>query len=871
LKEKKFIWLAFFIAAAIMTFVYILRGVFPFGENIILKVDLYHQYGPFHEELRSRILNGQSLFYSWEGGLGKEFITQLAYYTASPLSFLMLLFKQENMPEAMALFIVLKIAFCAGFFAYYLKQRFKRNDLSIVAFSLMYAFMAYVCGYYWNVMWLDAIALFPMVALGIERLVEQDRHILYGVSLTIVIITNFYIAFLVCVFSVLYFLVILLSNYSIKENKNIILKRCIKFAIVSLLAGGIAMFLAIPTAIALSYTTTSETGFPNTKFYENIYQIITNHFLGARLVVLGRNEDLPNIYSGIITMLLLPFYFLNKKINLKEKILYALLILFMIACSSINTLDYLIHGLHFPSNLPHRYTFVYSFILLTLAYRAFVNIRYIKLKHVFCVFVFYTLVILITEFILVPRISEIERVLSNTDIIINIVAMIIYMLLFNFYRNVSPAGKKPTLIVIVLCIIAEVCFSAYTGLDRTTSREKYVKYIHNTEDALSKMEDTENEFYRCEFRRFTTINDAALYHYKGFSQFSSLAYGATSELIQNLGIAATGNSYRYYDPTPLIDAMFNLKYIMNKNGAIREGKYDFISQFDNVWLYENKRYLSLGFMTNEDIKNWNTDLKNPFDVQNDFILKTTGIQEKMLDKIDVTDFNYTNLDITDENEDGVRKYSLTDAANLSLIPKVEINIPINTEQYVYFYVDAGNAKRVKYTVNGHTEDRELSAGRSLFDVGVVPAGTNIFVEFELTNKGEFEKTYRKDGNFKVFAASYNDDVFNRTFEQLSTQQLDVYEYDDTTVKGKINALQSGVVFTSIPFDKGWKLTVDGQQQEIIPIANDGLIGIEMLSGEHEIVLKYTPQGFKIGCIISAVSLALFVLYSIAVKKKETVA
>ncbi len=90
--ENKFVILTFFVAALIMCATYWFRGVYPFGDQIVLKVDLYHQYGPFHEELRSRILNHQSLFYSWEGGLGKEFYTQLAYYTTSPLSFLILFF-----------------------------------------------------------------------------------------------------------------------------------------------------------------------------------------------------------------------------------------------------------------------------------------------------------------------------------------------------------------------------------------------------------------------------------------------------------------------------------------------------------------------------------------------------------------------------------------------------------------------------------------------------------------------------------------------------------------------------------------------------------------------------------------------------------
>ena len=110
---NRFVIGAFVCTAIIMCITYILRHVYPFGDQIVLKVDLYHQYAPFHEELRSRILNGQSLMYSWEGGLGKEFVTQMAYYTASPISFLILLFPQKLLPEALAFFILIKTCFSA--------------------------------------------------------------------------------------------------------------------------------------------------------------------------------------------------------------------------------------------------------------------------------------------------------------------------------------------------------------------------------------------------------------------------------------------------------------------------------------------------------------------------------------------------------------------------------------------------------------------------------------------------------------------------------------------------------------------------------------------------------------------------------------
>ena len=872
--ENKFVILTFFVAALIMCATYWFRGVYPFGDQIVLKVDLYHQYGPFHEELRSRILNHQSLFYSWEGGLGKEFYTQLAYYTTSPLSFLILLFPQGNMPEALALFILLKIAFCGAFFAYYLKESFKRNDMSIVVFGVFYAFTAFVTGYYWNVMWLDSVALFPLIALGIEKLVKEDKHLFYSITLAIVIIVNFYIAFIICIFASLYFLVMLFSNYDWKHDKKVMISRFIKFAIVSIIGGGISMFLTIPTALALGQTATSNTGFPKFEIYQNVYQLITNHFIGARPVVLARNEDLPNVYSGVLAVMLAPLYFANKRVNKKEKIGMAALLIFMLLCSCIKPLDYLIHGAHFPSNLPHRYTFIYSFIMLRLAFVAFWDIKNTKLDILNYAFIIYTCIILLTEFVLAPNISDIDRVLDNGDIVINIVAMICYIILLNIYKGTESTGYATVFTVFFVFAVAEALFSSYVGLDRTTSRDSYVKYIPATDEAVAKLNEKENgNFYRTEFRRFTTINDAALYHYRGFSQFSSLAPGGISDFIGSLGIAATGNSYRYYDPTALVDALFDVKYVMNKaddsgNGEIKNERYHKIDQIDNVWVYQNDRVLPLGFMTDSKIKNWETKDSTPFAVQNQFINDAAGVSGEMFTDVPITSLNKTFMNTRDEEGNNTFKYTLTEPANLSLEPTVTAEIVSDKDQYLFVYVDAGNAKRVKYVTNTANEDRELSAGKSLFDVGHVSKGEKITVSFALTNKGEFEKTYRKDGTVKIYAASYNDSVFQQAYDKLNQHTFNITVFKDTDITGTINAEEDGVMFTSIPYVDGWHVFVDGKAVDKVDIGNRGVIGVDITKGEHTVEFKFNTRGLVPGLAISCVSVVALVGYTIFDKKRK---
>ncbi|MBR3644265.1 MAG: YfhO family protein, partial [Parasporobacterium sp.] len=349
--NNRYIFFTFIISLIIVLATYILKGIYPFGKNTILQVDLFHQYAPYLEEMRHRILSGQSLLYSWEGGLGKDFLSQTAYYTTSPLNLLIFYFPQKGLPEAIAIFILIKICLAGSSFSWYIQRHFRRSDLSVTAFGLFYAFCAFVTCYYWNIMWMDTVAVFPFVAMGVEEFVKNDKKVLYYVSLTLTMIVNFYLAVLVCVLIALYYLVQLFSAYDWKRHRKLMIRRTVFFGIVSILCACSSMFILAPVYVALQRTATSETAFPELTAYSNIWQFAANHFIGARAAVLARNEDLPNIYTGVLTMMLLPVYWSDTKEDKRGKILLTSMLVFMLLCSIIKPLDFMIHGMHFPSNL----------------------------------------------------------------------------------------------------------------------------------------------------------------------------------------------------------------------------------------------------------------------------------------------------------------------------------------------------------------------------------------------------------------------------------------------------------------------------------------------------------------------------------------
>lgn len=860
----------FFLAGLIFLVCCIMKDISPFGSRSVLQVDLYHQYAPFHEELRYRLLNGKSLFYSWEGGLGKEFIAQLAYYTASPFSFLALLFPARNLPEYILLVMGLKISLSAAVFSWYLGHRFRKQGAEVVIFGLLYGFCAFVCSYFWNIMWLDAVYLLPLTARGIELIVEKRDGRIYLAGLAFTILTNFYIAFLVCIFAVLYFFCVLAGKRSWKKERKEIIGSTVVFCFTSLLAGGLAMFLVIPTAIALSQTATSETQIPGFSVYINLAQLWSNHFLGARPVVLGRNEDLPNIYTGLITMLLLPFFFTCPTIPKKEKVLKGGLVVFLLLCCVIRPLDFFIHGGHFPANLPHRFTFMYSFLILTMAYQVFLNTEYISYKKLLGWGLLYFGVILASEFIAVPLLKDVDRVYSDTDLWLNLAGLVVYGGLLWGYLNYGRSRK--ILLGLVVCTLAECLFSSYCGIEKTTLRSEYTKYMDDTKAAVEELNNAENGgFFRTEFRRFTAINDPSLYHYHGFSQFSSLAPGGISLFMQKLGVAATGNSYRYYDPTPLTDAMFGIRYVMNKGdgeaGKLNSTRYDFFKRFGTVWVYKNPYDLSAGFFVENSMKDWKAEDSNPFEIQNQFLSLSSGSQAPIFRDVKLSHIHGTNINITGQPDNNTIEYELVDPENLSMVPNITVTLNSEKDQFLYLYVDSANSARIQYETGSERQDRELSAGRSMFEVGKIKAGETVTVSFNLTDKGEFEKTYRPNGTVRVYAAEYSEQAFQQGYEILKEHTWQISQWDDTWLEGNIECPKDGILYTSVPYIKGWSAWVDGEKQEILPLGGNALCGIKLPSGTHQVKMVYKTSGINAGWVISGISLLFTLIYLQKMKRK----
>ena len=273
--RKKGCIFAFLIPSVIMLALFIIRGIYPFGDRSFLFADLYHQYMPFFSELLHKVRGGENLNFSFQVGIGSNFLALFVYYLASPFHIFSLLVPERLLVEFISYLIVFKIGLAGLTFYIYLVNHAKlsrggisgwgKSPAAGVMFSCFYALSGFMAAYNYNIMWVDCVVLAPLIILGLERLVKQGRWGLYCVTLALSIYTNYYISIMICIFLVLYFVLLLVTEKGRLRSMGY-------FALFSLLAGGMAAVLLIPEVCAILRTDFGDMDFP--KKLESYFSIL---------------------------------------------------------------------------------------------------------------------------------------------------------------------------------------------------------------------------------------------------------------------------------------------------------------------------------------------------------------------------------------------------------------------------------------------------------------------------------------------------------------------------------------------------------------------------------------------------------------------
>ncbi|WP_124066020.1 YfhO family protein [Clostridium sp. E02] len=802
---------AFFVPMVVMIIIFAQRGIFPFGEESFLRTDMYHQYAPFFSEFRYKLAHGGSLLYSWDIGMGVNFAALYSYYLASPLNWFLIVCPSKYIIEFMTYMIVFKIGLSGLTFAWYLRKHYKTNDFGVAFFGVFYALSGYMAAYSWNIMWLDCIFLFPLIMLGLERLVRKKKCFLYCITLGLSILSNYYISIMICIFMVLYFisLLVLEGKKPWKETGLHIGN----FTLYSLLAGGLSAVVLLPEIYALQMTASGDFNFPQTfSAYFSIFDMLARH-LPAVETEIGL-DHWPNIYCGVAVLMFFLLYLGCDRIRQKEKIVVCSLILFFFASFSVNVLNFIWHGFHFPNSLPCRQSFIYIFLLLAACYHAYIHLDHIPWKHV--VTAFFASVI----FVLMAQKLITDDAYHFSVFYVSIIFLSCYAGMIWLYQK---GRSRNMLVLLALGLVSlEAAVNTTVTSVTTTSRINYVSDNQTSRDLASKLVPNDS-FYRVKKKSYKTKNDGAWLNFPTVSLFSSTANADLSKFFKKIGCESSTNAYSITGSTPLVDALFGVKYFIYSDEE--DGYSKLITKEEDLQLRENPYALSLGFMVSYDLENnWQLDLSNPADVQNDFsvVLGADPVLSKVTGEITGTKYTFT------PDQDG------------------DYYVAVNNKKVEKVYAVLGEETKTFDNVNrGY-----------LLDLGFLKAGEAVTLN-------------NNDNEQDLVAQSYrlSPEGLKSVYEILNKNPLKLTRWSDTRIQGTVNADQAGLLYLSIPFDKGWSIKVDGKEVEPYKLF-DTFLSVHVTAGTHAITLEYMPQGLNTGAIITSVSVLILLLIAVGTRNKK---
>ena len=848
MKEKalKIIKSKYFIGTILTIILYLIylaiAKIGPFGENSILKSDLYKQYAEFLAYYKDVLTGKGSLFMSWNMGMGNNFYTTFAYYLVSPLNLLVVFFSKENINTFIIITTLLKLILIYNSMIAFLEYRFKNKSRSAILFALAYTFSTYTIQYLFHIMWLDAIYMLPLMCIGIEKYLKNNKISTFIIISALNMLFNYYLGFITILFSGIYFIVRLI------EQENITLKsKIIKFAVFvigCMISFGISMILFLPSFMQVKGTM---------KLQNRLVEIHKKEFLNYfNIIFNNHNQELEQqsglIFSSTLTLILLPLYFTNKNISKKSKILSALLIIFMALPVISPILNKIWHGMTTPNCFYYRYAFCLIFYINMIAYQEYINREKISKKSLLIETVVF-LLILLGEIILINHGTwQNKNVQINSVIISSIVVISTIILLFlqksDKIRNKISKHIIKSITIVIFVIDIGISMNSYN----TTNPDNYftLKSVHNYDNVINRIlpPETDRHQERIIFNPDdNSFNLSMKYDYSSIDYFTSSRNRTTLRNMYSLGYnvqretalwitSDSGDWFNY--------SLAGVKYIITRENLDNDNKiygYEYKRKYGEFNIYETQNTLPFAYITNSNQQPEEIDdpfyeqTINPFEMQNN-ILKS--IQNSDTDYIE-------NI----SNEKSNITYNVEALQNISIALFSDSNLELykNNKKIFKDYSNIWERETgIRQIVN-------LEKGQKY--------------TFKITQK--IEKYDSNNDNIKIYVL--NNHKIEKAIEHAKQVQIQKVTLEKDTVKANIQSEKEEYLTFQIPFDSGWRATINGQNTEIVKM-NGAFLGVKLKKGNNEIKLTYIPRYFKISALLSLISIMVLLIIICLEKRKK---
>lgn len=810
--DKRFIYLLSALLPLLCMFViYAIFGVFPFGDKTVLVMDLNGQYADFMMYYRRVLLGGDSLFYSLTKEMGGNVFGLFSYYLSSPFTLLMLFFPNEVMPEGVAVITILKIAASGLTFSVFLRNVFKNNSISIVLFSCAYALMTYSMHYSMCIMWLDGVIWLPIVLLGVERIMDGKSPLMMLAAYTVTMISNYYTAYMTTLFTVIYFCYRYAVRGGEKSAKDFF-KKLLRTAIAGALGVLLSVVLLFPTFMDILQGKLAGGGgySPNEFLNGGITNIWRRLFIGQYDSI--TNSGTPNIFCGVLCGLMTGAYFFNPKIKVRAKIAALCVYAVMFVSFFIQKIDIVWHIFQYPSWYPYRYAYTFNFFSVMIAFLGFINIDIASIKWTALGASAYA------ALMICARIFA-DGMLTNKSLaLLTLIAILVYAAAVLCLRALRGRGQNVLCALLIALTCAELIINGYftiCGLNKEhtyQSRSGYAKEAGVVKSAVDYVNAHDSGLYRMEKTIARTDNDSMSFGYNGMTHYSSTYNSNVVGFNSKMGMLQEYILIRYLGSTVITDSILGVKYVVsdyNVNDA-----YETVTETDDYTIYENPYVLPLGFAANASAIKSPSYVSDYIENQNLFASSLLGVSPAKS---------------VASSAGGAAEFT----AGLDASYYIEVN-----EKY------DGD---ITLTVNGGKKSCEYGKrGKKIFYIGDYKTGDNVRAELE------------NDLSMNVYSVD-TDTLGRACSEKRRDGGFNVTKHTGTEIEGTCTLGGNEILFTTIPYEKGWSAYVDGKK---VPTqcAQGVFLAVDAGEGEHSVTLRYRVPGFAGAAAVSALAVVLAALF-----------
>lgn len=857
LKYRAYI-LSFLIPAALLFVSYMLFGVYPFGERSVLALDLNAQYVYYYDYMYDVFAGRESLFYCWSRTFSGEFFGLFAYYLASPFNVIVWLFPRTAITEGLLTMLLVKAAAGGLTCACLLKARRGFSDYTAALFSVMYALSGYFAGHSINPMWLDGMIALPLVIIGVERVCDKKRFLLYTLSLFFIFVANYYIGYMVGIFSALYFVYYIASGRTAEPSAKGVGKSVLVYGASSVSAILMSGFIILPAykSLQMGKLDFGEPDFSPAENF-NLTDALLKLFAGTFDTI--RPEGLPMLYCGTLALIFAVIYFTVRRIPLRRRISGGALLAVILLSMYIKPVDMLWHGGQVPVWMPYRYSFIAVFLLVMFGAEAFENIRHVKLKTIGGVFVALLGLLLVAD-----HYAGSEHFNTTLVILIPLIVLGVVAAAAAFFRKYSQRRYMRVTLAVIVC--AELLVNDLVTFHRMnddiyySSRESYLGDIPKTRETVNLVKELDGGFYRMEKTYHRCVNDDMAVGIYGLSHSSSTFNKKAIALAKTLGYGAREHYSRYDGATLLTDDILGIKYVLSQR--------DVLSQYDNrlsiptngdIKVYTNDDAPGLVYLAERDAVGVEMKDMSPFAAQERLAARISGVSDRIY--LPITEYTTQPVNLnagsTTDNHLSYKKRLADDPAYVSY------SLTTARGGAAYMYLPTVYERECRLYVNGEFIKYYFeNENHSIAYLGRFEAGESFEVKLELCGSDVY---YERPQFYTLNETALQS--FNDTVSALNADTA-VTRTGNAKLSVSVNAERELALFTSIPFEEGWTVTIDGVKVPILKTANDTFMCVEVPSGEHKIELSFAPAGMKTGLILTlagAVILAAMIAVSRLVK------